>query len=213
MVRDDGYVKVLDFGLALLSPVHGGDEEAAATRLTERGLVMGTVKYMWPEQARGETVGPPSDIYSLGMVFYELIAGYPFSSDTAVGYLHAITLQTPPPLAGIPKTLEALITRMLDKDAARRPAADEVRHQLDAIDKSSFPPVLTANADARRRTPSKSVAKWAAAFALAVILGVAIYLFIRPGSPTSTLPRSARLLYFPSITIRAATNRSTSPKE
>ena len=73
MVRDDGYVKVLDFGLARLSPVHGGDADAAATRLTEVGLVMGTLKYMSPEQARGETVGPPTDIYSLGMVFYELI--------------------------------------------------------------------------------------------------------------------------------------------
>src|SRR5215471_5558267 len=148
MVRDDGYVKVLDFGLALLSPVHGGDAEAAATRLTEFGLVIGTVKYMSPEQARGQTVGPPTDIYSLGMVFYELIAGrYPFTSETAVGYLHAITLETPAPLAGIPETSEALITRMLDKEAARRPSADEVRQELDAIEKSSSAPVLTANAD------------------------------------------------------------------
>src|SRR5215831_7086459 len=191
MVRDDGYVKVLDFGLARLSPVHDGDADAAATRLTEFGLVMGTVKYMSPEQARGQTVGPPTDIYSLGMVFYELIAGcYPFSSDTAVGYLHAITLQTPAPLAGIPKTLDALITRMLDKDAARRPAADEVRQALDAIEKSSSPPLLAANADGRRRTPSKWMAKWAAAVALAVILTVAISLFVylslRPGSSTTT---------------------------
>jgi serine/threonine protein kinase len=189
MVRDDGYVKVLDFGLALLSPVHRGDAETAATRLTEFGLVMGTIKYMSPEQARGETIGPPTDIYSLGMVFYELIAGrYPFSSDTAVGYLHAITLQTPPPLAGIPKSLESLITRMLDKDSAQRPAADEVRQELDAIEKGSSPAVPAARADSgRRRTPSNSVAKWAAAaLALAVILAVTIYLFIRPGSSTST---------------------------
>src|SRR5262245_29049115 len=143
MVRGDGYVKVLDFGLARLSPVHGGDADAAATRLTEVGLVMGTVKYMSPEQARGQTVGPPTDIYSLGMVFYELIAGrYPLSFDTAVGYLHAITVQTPAPVTGIPKTLDALITRMLDKDAARRPGADEVRQELDVIEKSSSPPIL-----------------------------------------------------------------------
>jgi serine/threonine-protein kinase len=189
MVRDDGYVKVLDFGLALLSPVHGGDAETAATRLTEFGLVMGTIKYMSPEQARGETVGPQTDIYSLGMVFYELIAGrYPFSSDTAVGYLHAITLQTPPPLVGIPKSLESLITRMLDKDSAKRPAADEVRQELDAIEKGSSPAAPAASADdGRRRTPSNSVAKWAAAaLTLAVILAGAIYLFIRSGSSTST---------------------------
>jgi TolB-like protein len=182
MVRDDGYVKVLDFGLASLSPVYGGDADTAATRLTEVGLVMGTVKYMSPEQARGETVGPPTDIYSLGMVFYELIAGrYPFSSDTPVGYLHAITLQTLPPLKGIPKTLDALITRMLDKDVARRPNAEEVRQELDAIEKRATPPILAANADGRRTSW-----KWAAAVALAVILAAAIYLFIRPGSSTST---------------------------
>src|SRR5262249_37330086 len=182
MARGDGYVKVVEFGLARLSPVHSGDAEAAATRLTEFGLVMGTVKYMSPEQARGQTVGPPTDIYSLGMVFYELIAGrYPFSSDTAVGYLHAITFQTPPPLAGIPKTLDALITRMLDKDVARRPDADEVRQDLDAIEKSSSTPILAAN-EAGQRTSWKPVA----AVALAVILAVAIYLSIRPGSSTST---------------------------
>jgi serine/threonine-protein kinase len=190
MVREDGYVKVLDFGLARLSPVHGGDAETAATRLTEFGLVMGTVKYMSPEQARGETVGPPTDIYSLGMVFYELVAGrYPFSSDTAVGYLHAITLQTPPALTRIPKSLESLITRMLDKDSAQRPTADEVRQTLDAIEKGSSPavvPVVAADANDRRQTPSKSVAKWAAAFALALIVAVAIFLFIRAGSSTST---------------------------
>src|SRR5262249_44488344 len=153
-------------------PVHAGDD-AAATRLTEFGLVMGTVKYMSPEQARGQTVAPPSDIYSLGMVFYELIAGcYPFSSDTAIGYLHAITLQTPPPLTGIPKSLESLITRMLDKDAARRPAADEVRQELDAIEKGSSIPALVASADGRRRTPFKWVAKWTATFTLVVILAV-----------------------------------------
>lgn len=190
MVRDDGYVKVVDFGLACLSPAYGEDAETAATRLTEFGLVLGTVKYMSPEQARGQAAGPPTDIYSLGMVFYELIAGrYPFSSDTAVGYLHAITLQTPPRLAGIPKTLDALITRMLDKDAARRPTADEVRQELDAIEKGSSTPIapgLPANADGRRRTPSK----WVAAAGFAVILALSMYLFIylsnRPGSSTST---------------------------
>ena len=121
MVRDDGYVKVLDFGLARLTPAHG-DDEATVTRQTALGQVMGTVKYMSPEQARGEIAGPPSDIFSLGLVFYELAAGrHPFTADSTVGYLHAITSQTPSLLSNVPGALDALIARMLAKDATTRP--------------------------------------------------------------------------------------------
>ena len=140
MVREDGYVKVLDFGLARLTPLHG-DDEATLTGHTLQGQVMGTVKYMSPEQARGERVGPPSDIFSLGIVFYELAAGrYPFAADTTVGYLHAITSQTPLPLSGTPGALDALITRMLAKDATTRPPADEVHAALAAMERHSTAP-------------------------------------------------------------------------
>jgi serine/threonine protein kinase len=141
MVRDDGYVKVLDFGLARLAPAHGNDAEATATRQTTLGQVMGTVKYMSPEQARGESAGPPSDIFSLGMVFYELAAGrYPFTADTTVGYLHAITSQTPPRLSGVPDALDAMIMRMLAKDPAIRPPAGEVHGTLAALERGDVVP-------------------------------------------------------------------------
>ncbi len=144
MVRDDGYVKVLDFGLARLAPAHG-DDEATDTRHTLPGQVMGTVKYMSPEQARGETAGPSSDIFSLGLVFYELVAGrYPFTAETTVGYLHAITLQTPLPLAGAAAPLDALIARMLAKDAATRPPADEVHAALAAMERGDLAPPRVA---------------------------------------------------------------------
>ena len=155
MVRDDGYVKVLDFGLARLAPAHANDDHETATRLTSAGQVMGTVKYMSPEQARGETAGPPSDIFSLGIVFYELVAGrHPFTADTNVGYLHAITSQTPPPLgAGVPGALAAMIARMMAKDTAGRPRAEDVAGTLAAIERGD----VIATPDATQ-TSAQSIA-------------------------------------------------------
>ena len=141
MVRDDGYVKVLDFGLARLLPTTASDTEAATlAQQTIPGTLMGTVAYMSPEQASGQTVGPPSDIFALGIVLYELTTGqHPFRADTLVGYLHAIALQTPRPpsqlRAGIPAGLDGLLLRMLTKDASQRPTASEVAQALQEMER------------------------------------------------------------------------------
>ena len=145
MVRDDGYVKVLDFGLARLRRrAEGGgmrDEEAETLlQQTMPGTVMGTVAYMSPEQARGETVSHPSDVFALGIVLYELATGrHPFKAETLVGYLHAITLQEPQPLTQwkpeLPAALNALILRMLSKDVRQRPTASEVAQALREIER------------------------------------------------------------------------------
>ncbi len=162
MVRDDGYVKVLDFGLARLSPLQNADfglrNESAETlvqspdsnpqseiripQLTLPGTIMGTVAYMSPEQARGESVSHSSDVFALGIVFYELATGrHPFKAESLVGYLHAITLQTPAPpqqwQPNLPAVLNDLLLRMLDKEASRRPTASEVAQQLQAIERHS----------------------------------------------------------------------------
>ena len=96
MVRDDGYVKMLDFGLARLLPTTASDPEAMTlAQQTTPGTVMGTLAYMSPEQASGQTVGSASDVFALGIVLYELATGsHPFKSETMIGYLHAITSQT-----------------------------------------------------------------------------------------------------------------------
>ena len=107
MVRDDGYVKVLDFGLARLRSATESDSAAATlAQQTTPGTVLGTVAYMSPEQARGETVSHSSDVFALGIVLYELATGrHPFKAETLVGYLHSITQQTPapPPDTGPPR--------------------------------------------------------------------------------------------------------------
>ncbi|MEK6322702.1 MAG: protein kinase [Acidobacteriota bacterium] len=136
MVRDDGYVKVLDFGLARLSSANVSNESTAETAIhTRPGSVIGTVAYMSPEQARGDTVGPESDIFSLGVVFYEMVTRQkPFSGDSEVSVLHAIVyddLLSPSVInPEAPPPLESLILGMLDKNPRARPSAAEVASAL-----------------------------------------------------------------------------------
>jgi hypothetical protein len=94
MVRPDGYVKVLDFGLARLLP-----EQAAAAggADTDPGTLLGTLCYMSPEQTRGELAGSATDVFSLGVVLYELATGrHPFDTGAELGTLYAIAFQQPP---------------------------------------------------------------------------------------------------------------------
>jgi predicted ATPase len=137
MVREDGYVKVLDFGLARLVPA-GMDNEAATLQYTQPGMLLGSTRYMSPEQARGESVGAPSDIFSLGVIFYEMSTGrHPFATDSMLGTLNAITQEAPVTPSRlnteIPAAMEILILRMLEKDERLRPTAAEVEMALAEI--------------------------------------------------------------------------------
>jgi serine/threonine protein kinase len=136
MVRNDGYVKVLDFGLARLVPT--GSSPTFATADTAAGTVLGTARYMSPEQARGEITESATDMFSLGIVLYELSTGrHPFQAESQIGILHAILSQTPlPPSrlnAQIPAVFDSLILRLLEKDARLRPSASEVESELGAF--------------------------------------------------------------------------------
>jgi hypothetical protein len=135
MVRDDGYVKVLDFGLARLDASRDNFADADALIGTKSGVLLGTVKYMSPEQARGERVTSATDIFALGILFYELATGtHPFNAATLLGTLQQITSETPPPPPQLnphlPATFDALIQRMLAKDARVRPSAATVEAAL-----------------------------------------------------------------------------------
>lgn len=121
MLRHDGIVKVLDFGLAKLGDqqIPAADPEALTAQKAETttpGLVLGTVKYMSPEQARGFKVDAQSDIFSLGVVLYELIAGRaPFEGQTVSDLIAAILKEDPPPLTKYFSAAPEDLTRILDK--------------------------------------------------------------------------------------------------
>ena len=128
MVRRDGLVKVLDFGLAKLAmPQLSALEEEAQTRSmvnTNPGVVIGTVQYMSPEQARGQEVDVRTDIWTLGVVLYEMVAGRaPFQGETPSHVIVSVLESEPPPLAGyseVPVELERIVTKALRKDREER---------------------------------------------------------------------------------------------
>lgn len=130
MLRADGYVKVLDFGLAKLLeiPEAASTDSEVATRAlvqTDAGVVMGTASYMSPEQARGNEMDARTDIWSLGVVVYELTAGrLPFEGATATEAIARIIEREPAPLARyapqLPAELERIVTKALTKDREER---------------------------------------------------------------------------------------------
>ncbi len=149
MVLPDGYVKVLDFGLAKLTNLQklfGPDPQASTASLlsTDPGLIVGTVNYMSPEQLRGQTVDERADVWSLGVVLFELIMQQrPFQGESVSDVIAAILERPPASLADIvpeiPTRLDAILTKALRKDKKERyqtarefvAALKETRNQLE----------------------------------------------------------------------------------
>src|SRR5437773_2119167 len=135
MVRSDGLIKVLDFGLAKL--IERGDTVSLVN--TNQGIVMGTAHYMSPEQARALVVDERTDLWSLGVVLYEMVAGQsPFAGETSTDVMVSILEHEPKPLSEIadrvPAALQSVVAKALRKDRERRyQSAGELSKELQKL--------------------------------------------------------------------------------
>ena len=190
MLRPDGYVKVLDFGLAR-QIAFGGQ----SLSLNLSGMVAGTLNYMAPEQTRAERTTSASDVFSLGIVLYELAAGkHPFRADSPVDTAHDIAHSEPrlPSAlnANVPPVLDALLLPMLAKEPGKRPSAEEVEGRLAGIGKTALE---KQSRGLRWRRPRLSVAL--ATCALIAIVA-ALWAFGRPDSHKASLSEVVPLTSF-----------------
>src|SRR3989440_248915 len=211
MLRPDGYVKVLDFGIAKLAEqeVPAPITEARALRFVETnvGSILGTVSYMSPEQARGAGVDKRTDVWSLGVVAYEMIAGHaPFTADTPAKTVSAILEEQSPPLARslehVPPELQQIVTKALRKNAQERfqsanemlAALKQLRHKLELAAELE----QSAGRDPLLRWIRSPAAAGVAI--LAVSLAVVLPLYWQRKSPTTSIPeKSVAVLPFENL--------------
>jgi serine/threonine protein kinase/dipeptidyl aminopeptidase/acylaminoacyl peptidase len=124
MLRRDGYVKILDFGLAkptALHPTSNAEDATLQLMKTQPGIVMGSVRYMSPEQARGRETDERTDVWSLGVVLYEMLNGKnPFEGETISDSLAALIHVEPPRIEGVPEEMHRILRKALKKNASER---------------------------------------------------------------------------------------------
>jgi len=184
MITAEGRLKVLDFGLAKLRPGFGkGGGEATTQTMTQPGVVMGTVQYMSPEQALGKEADHRSDLFSAGVVLYEMATQrLPFRGSTPTETITEIVRSEPEPVSDLspatPLELERIIRKCLEKDASRRyQSARELAVDLDNLKRDTESGVTVMAPE--RRAPSRA-AMVAVAIA-AVMLVVVGFMLVRSG--------------------------------
>ena len=198
IVRSDGCVKVLDFGIAKLTEKPGTPELLPATTIPDArsvlGVVLGSPRYMSPEQARGKEVDARTDLFSLGAVFYEMLAGTPaFRGETQSDLIADILRGNPPPLAlsGGAKRLQPIVTRALIKDRAQRyQRAEDMLVDLQQFQREEE----FQNQRKAARTSSRRVAALTIGALLIVLAGIGFLASRKTGGDLP--PRSLAVLPF-----------------
>lgn len=172
MITPDGQIKIMDFGLAKL---------AGRTQLTQEGSTAGTVMYMSPEQARGEDVDHRTDIWSFGVVLYDMLTGrLPFQSEYETAAVYSILNEDPPPIGNfnpdVPAELEAIVMRTLQKNKEDRyQQLDELLSDLDV-----FTGTAVGGTERRRAVTGRKPFLYAAAVFLLLLVVAAVFFL---GSP------------------------------
>ena len=205
MLRPDGYVKVLDFGIAKLAeqevPVAIPTDEALLLVETNLGSILGTVRYMSPEQARGAAIDQGTDIWSLGVVLYEMVTGHaPFTGETPRETMLSVLETEPPPLRSyvsqVPNELQQIINKALRKDRTERyQSANELLEALQSLRRG-----MEFKAQLGRSKSARSWLRWtamtAALLALAaIVVGIVMFSSTRV-RPTAAPEKSIAVLPF-----------------
>ena len=191
-VTRDGRVKILDFGLAKIAEPPGGESEtklaAAGAPQTSAGTTLGTVGYMSPEQVRGQNVDHRSDIFSFGVVLYEMLTGRrAFQGDSAVETMNAILKEDPKIAANggpaLPPGLDRIVLHCLEKSPDERfQSARDVAFDIEALSGTSGPSAVKATVS-RRSWP-----RFAIAALIGAVAGAALFAAWRSAAPPPPTP-------------------------
>jgi serine/threonine protein kinase len=205
MIAPGGAVKVMDFGIA---------RALASNTLTQTAMTLGTAAYLSPEQARGDPVDARSDLYSLGVVLYEMLTGRPpFEADSPLAVAYKHVREEPPPPSALNEELgpavEAVVLRAMAKDpASRYQTADEMRQDLERTPMGGGPtepiPAQRTAVLPRRAAPPRRTRRWWPALPLLGATALAVVLIL-------ALVSAGRLQDEPGPSPRAPTQATSSP--
>jgi serine/threonine protein kinase/tetratricopeptide (TPR) repeat protein len=189
MLTGEGKVKLTDFGLAKLR---------GSVQITKTGSTLGTAAYMSPEQIRGEEIDQRSDIFSLGIVLYELVTSHlPFRGEFEAALSYSILNENPPSIKSlrqnVPQALEQIINRCLEKDKSKRyQIANEIISELKNVERD-------LSRSTKRSEDRSTNMRWIVAAAVVVLAVLGIYLFYPKSVPTLVKNKSVAVLPFKNL--------------